>query len=71
MHRILSDWLFGAVDDAARAALMLALVGAALRLGESGGRRPGSRNRPIKSTGEGSLRRAVQSAMARGSSRTT
>jgi len=46
MYRVLSDWLFGAVDDAARAALMLALVGAALSLGEPGGRRSGSRNRP-------------------------
>jgi hypothetical protein len=46
MHRVLSDWLFGAVDDTARAALMLALVGAALSLGEPGGRRSGSRNRP-------------------------
>jgi hypothetical protein len=28
MHRVLSDWLFGVVDDTARAALMLALDGA-------------------------------------------
>jgi len=34
MHRILSDWLFGVVDDTARAALMLALAGAALSLGD-------------------------------------
>ena len=58
MYRVLSDWLFGAVDDAARAALMLALVGAALSLGEPGGRRSGSRNRPRR---DGDLEQLIAS----------
>jgi hypothetical protein len=45
MYRFLSDWLFGAVDDTARAALMLALAGAALSFGEPGDRRSGARKR--------------------------
>ena len=58
MYRILSDWLFGAVDDTTRAALMLALAGAALSLGEPGGRRSGSRNRP---RGDGDLEQMIAS----------
>jgi hypothetical protein len=34
MNRVLSPWLFGVVDDSARAALMLALAGAAISLQE-------------------------------------
>jgi len=34
MNRVLSPWLFGVVDDTARAALMLALAGAAISLQE-------------------------------------
>jgi hypothetical protein len=34
MNRILSQWLFGAVDDTARAAMILSLAGAAMSLGE-------------------------------------
>ena len=67
MHRILSEWLFGVVDDTARAALMLALAGAAVSLEEHAGRRSGSQCRASKSVGDGS-QRPVQSSMAPGES---
>jgi len=58
MYRILSDWLFGAVDDTARAALMLALAGAALSFEEPGDHRSGSRKRP---RGDGDLEQMIAS----------
>jgi len=58
MYRILSDWLFGAVDDTARAALMLAPAGAALSFEQHGDRRSGSRKRP---RGDGDLEQMIAS----------
>src|SRR4029077_3472701 len=47
-NRVLSPWLFGVVDDTARAALMLALAGAAISLQE----RSGSRRQASADTGQ-------------------
>jgi hypothetical protein len=58
MYRILSDRLFGAVDDTTRAALMLALASAALSFEEPGHGRSGSRNRP---RGDGDLEQMIAS----------
>jgi hypothetical protein len=52
MNRLM-EWLFCDVDDTVRAALMLALAGAALNLTERGSRRSGAHHPTNDAVGEG------------------
>ena len=51
MNRLM-EWLFRDVDDAVRAALMLALTGATLNLTERGSRRSGAHHPTNGAVGE-------------------
>ena len=52
MNRLM-EWLFCDVDDTVRAALMLALAGAALKLTERASRRSGAHHQANDAVGEG------------------
>jgi len=59
MNRLM-EWLFCDVDDTVRAALMLALAGAALKLTERASRRSGAHHQANDAVGEGRRLRSTQ-----------